>query len=1029
MKLILGAIALVVLVVLILRDRIDTTSPVRPSEVATTPVAASAPPIEQRVSFAEPERRTVLDVPSADMLSAVRAIRRVRPDRRVLLAVADIHRLLTGTPTSRVRLSWGDPNWIVEYGEPSVVVGTLRELASLEESRRFLTAWADAISRREAKSLSKGELEPIEARTVAALDSLSAPAAMFAIQRLDDEWATSRDARLLSLAASAFGTLAVMSDDQVDMSDALLGRALAVSVAARALGAPQRRAEVLIAQQLGYLAEARDSARALDATDAVRMFVLGQDKALIATAEENDADALARYFAIYRSGQNGQDAWYSAIQRFGMARRSSTATLKTAFVSRDFGLERSMPYNAPGAVTSELRALEAAKNLGARMSHRLRSFYGDAVGAGFTGARGNLAKASALVDLENQLGKTSSHFSGALIDSSVVDSYFRACYYSALARSATFFLERLSSVESSRRLAEDMAGELPSGPAPEYAAWLRHLADAKAGKRTKPDLLRDATSARWLGYRQLEMTIDEIERDGRFDQYTERLSASQSFAARLDGRPDHVHARAGLSTETIWDMVGGERFYTRAAAMKGDADESLLTWVARLVRDTTTLMRMAADTSASLSLRSQALGQLVQDSLAPNAFIRRQFEAVIAAQPEHWRRRSVYVDFLRGVGDFKAAESVAREWVEKYPGTATNSFDPNTARVTLARTLEDQKRYAEAWEVIQPTISSYQGNAMSRGVSVLLRTGRLVEASQLADEIVDRYPDGPLAYTTRALALWTQKRHVDAAKQLYDAREWINGYEWRSDVARAFLQALGDQPESETTAAFQALIAANVPHWMLGELANGLVRQKRPDLGFAFHSKLQPETGAGGFSFPIDATKAMRSWRGNAAATEWLRQYVPTGVEGPPAMAFYQYDLFDELWTLRMPGQHESTFTWLMRAAAATASPAIMRKHRDELLAVYQLRSSDPYFVMGRYLMGLTSKDQLLAIANAPDRRCEIAYYLGLRAKAEGRLYDAADWFAASIATGQRNEGEYIWSLQEINRFATAGKSLAAQAR
>jgi hypothetical protein len=40
-------------------------------------------------------------------------------------------------------------------------------------------------------------------------------------------------------------------------------------------------------------------------------------------------------------------------------------------------------------------------------------------------------------------------------------------------------------------------------------------------------------------------------------------------------------------------------------------------------------------------------------------------------------------------------------------------------------------------------------------------------------------------------------------------------------------------------------------------------------------------------------------------------------------------------------------------------------------------------------------------------QRCEVSYYIGLKAQSEGRCEDASDWYRISVETGLINNGEY----------------------
>ncbi len=83
---------------------------------------------------------------------------------------------------------------------------------------------------------------------------------------------------------------------------------------------------------------------------------------------------------------------------------------------------------------------------------------------------------------------------------------------------------------------------------------------------------------------------------------------------------------------------------------------------------------------------------------------------------------------------------------------------------------------------------------------------------------------------------------------------------------------------------------------------------------------------------------------------------------------------------------------------------------------------------MGRYLVGLATEAEMLGLAKTPDRRCEVAYYLGVRARAEGRYEDASEWFLVAVATGQTLEGEYTWATDQLANWAGTRQSLVVLA-
>ena len=82
------------------------------------------------------------------------------------------------------------------------------------------------------------------------------------------------------------------------------------------------------------------------------------------------------------------------------------------------------------------------------------------------------------------------------------------------------------------------------------------------------------------------------------------------------------------------------------------------------------------------------------------------------------------------------------------------------------------------------------------------------------------------------------------------------------------------------------------------------------------------------------------------------------------------------------------------------------------------------YHTIGRYLLGKASEAELLAEAVDQKKSNEIYYFIGLKAKTEGRYRDAADWFWLTMEIGTMNNGETRWALDQLYLWMEKGKSL-----
>jgi hypothetical protein len=147
----------------------------------------------------------------------------------------------------------------------------------------------------------------------------------------------------------------------------------------------------------------------------------------------------------------------------------------------------------------------------------------------------------------------------------------------------------------------------------------------------------------------------------------------------------------------------------------------------------------------------------------------------------------------------------------------------------------------------------------------------------------------------------------------------------------------------------------------------------------------------------------------------------------------YDQQAFDLLWDQPASSPAADSLRWLLRAAAELRTPG-PAAHRDSLVAYYRdlpAGTPDPYFVMGRYMVGLSDPSALFALVHgqATKRRSEIAYYAALRAQHDGRWREAFDWYRVVVATRYVQGSEYHWAWTQLLDWSKTGKSLDVIAR
>jgi len=299
---------------------------------------------------------------------------------------------------------------------------------------------------------------------------------------------------------------------------------------------------------------------------------------------------------------------------------------------------------------------------------------------------------------------------------------------------------------------------------------------------------------------------------------------------------------------------------------------------------------------------------------------------------------------------------------------------------------------------------------------------------------LNAYRDSIRIRTLLAAFLWRQGRHKDAATLFESSPYRISESDWQV-LGKAFAEAFRDRPIKEALAAFSALRDVGIHPRMLVEMAKPVAQNGQHELAFKMVSPLGATGTLAGIMLLTEAYDYLKAWQGKEKALEWLRTAVPPDMPlaldavamaagGVAGTGEKRYEL---LWAfIPLKPQHfGADFIWLLRAAVAARLGLSTDPHRDELLKYFGRPAVGPYHQIGRYLLGMISEAEVLSLATDGKKRCEVAYYLGVRAQAEGRYEDASDWYRVSIETGLNNNGEYVWAFETLAIWNGKGKSLA----
>ena len=221
------------------------------------------------IRLENPPPASVMDVKPENLPAYVASLYRIRPDRRFLYAVAELTRLTAGGLRRGVMaIRFEEGRWHLTLdGSP---IGDLPEFPSFADARSLLLAQvrAQTGSKRAAAAKGTPAAASLTVADTSALDSGPPEALLPVLARLNAGWTASPgDPALTEASVRGLLWLALQTFDQLELSDPILGKALALfAIAESARPGRLVHEECLLASLLGYEDHARSRARSFRRT-------------------------------------------------------------------------------------------------------------------------------------------------------------------------------------------------------------------------------------------------------------------------------------------------------------------------------------------------------------------------------------------------------------------------------------------------------------------------------------------------------------------------------------------------------------------------------------------------------------------------------------------------------------------------------------------------------------------------------------------------------------------------------------------
>jgi tetratricopeptide (TPR) repeat protein len=981
----LGAlIALLLSLVLFYRPAPSWTRWFGSAQVARMPVATDAySPFHGDTSF-------TLDALRDRALTAYR----LGPDTRFLGAIAEARRL-AGLPDSAVTARFSAGRWTVTCG--SQTVGSFSELPDFAELMPILTDWARTLA------WSKGWADPVGPKRAVIQIQLDRLDAKGALHEADRAWAGGmRDAGLFRDASRAFTLWLLETPTPIDLSEGIAARGLATLAFARALGAHEPARETcLMADVLGYHAEARRRAASLAADDPVRMFVEGNDPAL-ESAAATATTLEAPFFQLVRAARRGDaEAWDRLRARFEPPAAPAGAVLPTGLEIHRFDAQLPIAEQVLRAVIDDL---SAAKPRGAPA---------DLLSGLTLGAR--VASFERANDQREEPA-------GVLLDPALARAQRRSVAYSALDRMADCYMESLASLSLTRWFALGPEQAKATGAARDFPRGYAHLAQAMSGHPDAEALHADVDSTACGPLPALRAFAALRTQTPPADPSLR--GAVQSIARRLDTRPEHRIIAGDLAERELEALNLAERWYRSAAAAEGAANPALLANCARFAGDVDSLRALATRPGTDPWWRSAMLNAMADDAEAPDSTVQRLFEKAMGAPPEPWPVVDEYADWLERKGHIADARALLERWLAEARPESASVLEYDATRTRVARLYQLEGRPEDGLRVLGDLADGQQLGAMQRTALLLQDLGRSDPALAMAWAAHRRYPHLLAGRMVLVELFWRQGRYGQAAGILRASPVPPSDYEWAQTIAPRFVTVFRGH-EDEGLKAAQALMDAGYREQAtVGTLAEKLSAAGLHDAAFEIESRIKAR-GLEQVGIAARAYQYLKLAHGEGPARAWLAAHLGGSLRGPLGTFAHQDDLPELLWTMapaNLDGP-DGDYYWLMRAAACMEAGPSFPRHAETVQHLATTQGT--YFLeIARYLVGLREESQILKLARSMKLRAEIYYFVGLKAEHDGRLRDAADWYLMSVESGAINNVEPRWALYRLQRWAALGRSL-----
>jgi hypothetical protein len=918
----------------------------------------------------------VLTCKPEDLRAAFQKAYRLTPDRRFVIAISEIRKFFPSRKEETVQTEFANGNWRISYGGEEI--GTLPEFPDFPDFMNVLTTWAKRLNDKDPIKLTstkEGESLELKSREL----SLT-PQPIQMLMKADELWAKQKDPALLAAAARASTYMAVQAYRPIDIGDFLDGRSLALITLTKALTSyPMNREESLLAYTMLYTKHSESAAALLPPSDPVRMFIQKADLNEKASAKE--ASEEIRYLRMIQlSKQPYTQVWLDGQSKL-FPHEMSLPVIKTALELRRYVQteNQTLEYLAndiPPAVISELQTLQKGSpskpEIGESDQKLLRTF-------------------ETLID---ELYKKNN---GIFANAELLASFYNSFFYSS-------YSKRNQSPGKGKR-------EISM----EFDRYISLFDSVKNGNPKVENFIQQVRSLKLLnstGAYALYALISRLSWNS-----PSILLLCRESASTYDSRPFHRINMLYLYKWKLYDRNHAEQLSTSMIKTFSSAHDAVyVSDPAVYLGDIGLVKQILHSAQCDEKCASDILWNWHYIDSFHNQEIEGEYDRQIQKNPHSWQITNVYIDFLRRNKKYSKACTVTQAWLK-------NNADPNHvgsfhAYVRLAHNYYLAGEYQKSLDALKPVTPSWVADRES--ALALSKLGQKEEAEKRARSAFQAASQDLEGLLALVQVLWEARKYKDAASTLQSFNYPYQN--WCSDVGSSFYRAFEKASVAEVHQAIDALRAEHLIDWRLTCLPLDFVKAHQYEMAFEIQSYIMPP-GSADENITIDSYTYLKEWKGEKEAIQWVKKMIPPqklNSLGFKALYKGEYNL---LWDVIEDPYFKDYphFVWLFRAASSAKRGMKQDSHYQEVYNHFAKAGRDGYYIMGRYLIGLSPESEMLNVAKNPKRRGDVCYYLGLKAESEGRIKDASEWYRIAVETEQAQTHGAILSQATISGWPLLG--------